>query len=208
VSALGGRVRSILGSLYLVTAVSLVVSRIGARGALRLARRRGRTPDRSAELRRMMRGILVLGAAPRRWPPPCRRSPARIPPRRLCWPRATRRWCWWRSRIRAAAASHCRRRRAVLGNDQVALRGPWAPDNLVKVAPTGGDLAAGLPSITSTCPAPAAGCTYEQWQRRLDATSVPTTYAWVVSEDGQTALQYWFFYIYNDFNSKHEADWR
>ena len=71
---------------------------------------------------------------------------------------------------------------AVLGNDQVALRGPWAPDNLVKVAPTAGDLAAGLPEYHLDLPGDALqpGCTYEQWQRRLDATSVPTTYAWVV----------------------------
>ena len=55
---------------------------------------------------------------------------------------------------------------AVLGNDQVALRGPWAPDNLVKVAPTAGDLAAGLPEYHLDLPGDALrpGCTYEQWQ--------------------------------------------
>jgi hypothetical protein len=42
------------------------------------------------------------------------------------------------------------------------------------------------------------------------AASQPTTYAHVVTEPshpGQLALQYWFFYLFNDFNDKHEGDW-
>ena len=98
---------------------------------------------------------------------------------------------------------------AVLGNDQVALRGPWQESNLVGVAPTASDLAAGLKNYHLDFPGDALrpGCTYEQWERSLGTAAIPTTYAHVVSESGQTALQYWFFYIYNDFNNKHEGDW-
>ncbi|HEY7259654.1 MAG TPA: Vps62-related protein [Gaiellales bacterium] len=98
---------------------------------------------------------------------------------------------------------------AVLGNDQVALRGPWQESNLVRVAPTAADLAAGLKNYHLDFPGDALrpGCTYEQWERGLGTAAIPTTYARVVSESGKTALQYWFFYIYNDFNNKHEGDW-
>jgi hypothetical protein len=97
----------------------------------------------------------------------------------------------------------------VLGNDQVALRGPWSGSNLVKVAPTGEDISSGLPNYHLDFPGDALqpGCSYEQWQRDLETTGSPTTYARVVSQAGQTAVAYWFFYIYNDFNNKHEGDW-
>jgi hypothetical protein len=95
----------------------------------------------------------------------------------------------------------------VLGNPEVALRGSWTDTNLVKVAPTAADIAVGLPEYHLDFPGNALRpkCTYEEWQHRLK--TVPTTYAHVVSEDGQTSLQYWFFYIYNDYNDRHEADW-
>jgi hypothetical protein len=98
---------------------------------------------------------------------------------------------------------------AVLGNDQVALRGPWEDSNLVSVAPTASDLAVGLKNYHLDFPGDALrpGCTYEQWERSLGTAAIPTTYAHIVSESGKTALQYWFFYIYNDFNNKHEGDW-
>jgi hypothetical protein len=97
----------------------------------------------------------------------------------------------------------------VLGNDQVALRGPWSGSNLVKVAPTGEDISSGLPNYHLDFPGDALhpGCRYEEWQRDLETTGSPTTYARVVSQAGQTAVAYWFFYIYNDFNNKHEGDW-
>ncbi len=98
---------------------------------------------------------------------------------------------------------------AVLGNDEVALRGPWQGANLVKVAPTAEDIAGGHTGYHLDFPGDALnpGCSYEQWERELETTAVATTYARVVSEQGQTALAYWFFYIYNDFNNKHEGDW-
>ena len=97
----------------------------------------------------------------------------------------------------------------VLGNPDVALRGPWGGANIVKVAPTADDLARGLFEYNLDFPgnALAPGCTYEQWSRRISAGSKPTTYAHVVRASGRLALQYWFFYVFNNFNDKHEGDW-
>jgi hypothetical protein len=55
-----------------------------------------------------------------------------------------------------------------------------------------------------------AGCDYERWTRRLADGSEPTVYAHVATEagrPGKLALQYWFFYTFNDFNNTHEGDW-
>jgi hypothetical protein len=97
----------------------------------------------------------------------------------------------------------------VLGNPDVVLRGPWSGANLVKVEPTAQDLAKGLFEYNLDFPgnALAPGCGYEQWSRRISAGSKPTTYAHVVTESGRLALQYWFFYVFNNFNDKHEGDW-
>jgi hypothetical protein len=54
------------------------------------------------------------------------------------------------------------------------------------------------------------GCAFAEWFRRVGA-SVPTSvYAHIATEDGkddQLALQYWFFWTFNDWNDKHESDW-
>jgi Vacuolar protein sorting-associated protein 62 len=101
---------------------------------------------------------------------------------------------------------------AVLGNPEVALRGPWSGANIVEVAPTARDLAQGLFAYNLDFPgnALAPGCSYDEWSRRLTSSSRPRVYAHVVTErahPGQIALQYWFFYVFNDFNDKHEGDW-
>ena len=54
------------------------------------------------------------------------------------------------------------------------------------------------------------GCDYERWARRITAGTEPTVYAHVVTDPGfpgKLALQYWFFYAFNDYNNKHEGDW-
>jgi hypothetical protein len=54
------------------------------------------------------------------------------------------------------------------------------------------------------------GCDYERWARRLSEGEAPAVYAHVVGDPehpGQLALQYWFFYAYNDWNNLHEGDW-
>jgi hypothetical protein len=100
----------------------------------------------------------------------------------------------------------------VLGNPDVALRGPWGGQNLIKVAPTGHDLARGLWGYHLDFPGSALtpNCAYDKWSRRLNKGHRPVTYARVVTDSahpGQIALQYWFFYVFNNFNDKHEGDW-
>ncbi len=54
------------------------------------------------------------------------------------------------------------------------------------------------------------GCSYEQWANRVTAGTKPTIYAHVAVERGAhqgLALQYWFFYVFNDFGNTHEGDW-
>ena len=56
------------------------------------------------------------------------------------------------------------------------------------------------------------GCTYEKWsdERIAELGLVPSTYARVVREEGrpgQLALQYFFYWVYNDFLDDHESDW-
>ncbi len=101
----------------------------------------------------------------------------------------------------------------VLGNPAVALRGPWSSSPIVTVGPTAHDLSARLFGYHLDFPGDALhpGCDYENWDRSLIAGgSKPRTYARVITEaahPGQLALQYWFFYVYNDWNDKHEGDW-
>jgi hypothetical protein len=100
----------------------------------------------------------------------------------------------------------------ILGNKEVALRGPWDSTTVVAIAPTADDLGAAGPGYHLDFPGDALepGCSYEQFSRRALAGSEPTTYAHVAVQPdrpGGLALQYWFFYAYNDFNNKHEGDW-
>ena len=92
----------------------------------------------------------------------------------------------------------------------VALRGPWNPTDLVEIAPKAGRLA-GLYGYHLDFPGHLSpACVYERWGRRLTEGSAPTTYAHVVTDPdrpGKLVLQYWFFYVYNDWNNLHEGDW-
>jgi hypothetical protein len=53
------------------------------------------------------------------------------------------------------------------------------------------------------------GCDYETHFKAVMGNRQPVIYASIASEDGQPgiALQYWFFYYFNDFNNLHEGDW-
>jgi hypothetical protein len=94
----------------------------------------------------------------------------------------------------------------------VALRGPWGGNDLVKVGPAASDLAGDLFDYHLDFPGNALdpGCTYLDWSRRLTAARPPAVYAHVTTDPdypGQLALQYWMFYVYNDWNNLHEGDW-
>ncbi|HEX2427276.1 MAG TPA: hypothetical protein VHI53_05075, partial [Gaiellaceae bacterium] len=99
----------------------------------------------------------------------------------------------------------------LLGDDTVALRGPWNRTDLVKIGPGAEDLVGRYEYHLDFPGDPLdAGCDYKHWARRLTQGSKPTVYAHVVSEPGRpgkVALQYWFFYPFNDFNNTHEGDW-
>ena len=100
---------------------------------------------------------------------------------------------------------------ALFGDPTVALRGPWNAFDLVMIGPTADDLAR-LFEYHLDFPGSALepGCTYELWARRLTEGDEPAVYAHVATEPGapgKLALQYWFFYAFNDFNNTHEGDW-
>jgi len=93
----------------------------------------------------------------------------------------------------------------------VAFRGPWNRTDLVRIGPAAGDLVNRYEYHLDFPGDPLdAGCDYELWARRLTNGTEPTVYAHVATEPGypgQLALQYWFFYPFNDFNNTHEGDW-
>jgi hypothetical protein len=95
--------------------------------------------------------------------------------------------------------------------DTVALRGPWNPPDLVEIGPSADDLV-GRFAYHLDFPGTALdpGCDYELWSRRIGEGHEPTVYAHVATDParpGELALQYWFFYAFNDFNNLHEGDW-
>ena len=100
---------------------------------------------------------------------------------------------------------------ALFDEQTVALRGPWGND-LVKIAPTAHDLTAARYEYHLDFPGNALdpGCGYEQWGRLITKGTSPAVYAHVVSDPGhpgKLALQYWFYYVFNDWNNTHEGDW-
>ncbi len=93
----------------------------------------------------------------------------------------------------------------------VALRGPWNAVDLVEIAPTAERLS-GLFDYHLDYPGNALdpGCDFEHWADRLTDGTPPAVYAHVATEPGRPgmlALQYWFFYAFNEFNNLHEGDW-
>jgi len=99
----------------------------------------------------------------------------------------------------------------LFGEPTVALRGPWGND-LVEIAPKAKELGRGLYNYHLDFPGDALrpGCDYLNWQQHLGAEKTPTMYAHVATDPGhpgKLALQYWFFYVFNDWNNLHEGDW-
>ena len=100
----------------------------------------------------------------------------------------------------------------VLGNPEVTLRGPGRGDPVVETAPTAADLHGRGDGYFLDFPGnplrPA--CTYEEDGRRFAEGQPSVAYAHVTTEPGvpgKLALEYWFYYYFNDFNNKHESDW-
>jgi hypothetical protein len=96
----------------------------------------------------------------------------------------------------------------LLGDPTVALRGPWNVTDLIDIGPTADDLVDRFDyHLDFPGNALSPGCDYNRWAQRLTQGSEPVAYAHVVGEEGKLALQYWFFYPFNDFNNTHEGDW-
>jgi hypothetical protein len=100
---------------------------------------------------------------------------------------------------------------ALFDEPTVALRGPWNPADLVEIGPTASDLVNRYEYHLDFPGNPLdPGCSYELWARRITAGDSPVVYAHVATDPGSpgsVALQYWFFYPFNDFNNRHEGDW-
>jgi hypothetical protein len=93
----------------------------------------------------------------------------------------------------------------------VSLRGPWNPTDLVKIAPAARDLP-NLYEYHLDFPGNALdpGCDYERWAKRVTKGKAPTVYAHVATDPahpGKLAVQYWLYYVFNDWNNTHEGDW-
>lgn len=99
----------------------------------------------------------------------------------------------------------------LFGEPTVAFRGPWNRTDLVKIAPSATDLGNRYEHHLDYPGDPLdAGCDYELWSRRLTTGTKPTVYAHIATDPGypdKLALQYWFFYPFNDFDNTHEGDW-
>ncbi len=100
---------------------------------------------------------------------------------------------------------------ALFDEPTVSLRGPWNPTDLVEIGPSADDLP-GLYEYHLDFPGNALdpGCDYERWAMRVTEGSAPTVYAHVATDPahpGELALQYWFYYVFNDWNNTHEGDW-
>jgi hypothetical protein len=100
---------------------------------------------------------------------------------------------------------------ALFGQQTVALRGPWNAVDLVKIGPVAKDLVGRYEYHLDFPGDPLhPGCGYERWARLISEGTKPTVYAHVATDPddpGKLALQYWFFYAFNDFNNLHEGDW-
>ncbi len=100
----------------------------------------------------------------------------------------------------------------VLDNDQILLRQVGDGNPVIKVGPGAEDLHNLGAGFYLDFPGDALnpGCIYEKDFQRYSDGRPAVVYAHIVGQDdapGKLALQYWFFYYYNDYNNLHEGDW-
>ncbi|MGI9616604.1 MAG: hypothetical protein ACR2QO_27045 [Acidimicrobiales bacterium] len=100
----------------------------------------------------------------------------------------------------------------VLDNPEVLLRQVGANDPVVKIGPSATDLFELGEGFYLDWPGLSLepGCIYERDYRRYNDGGPVVVYAHVATQaeyPDKLALQYWFFYYFNDWNNKHEGDW-
>ena len=100
----------------------------------------------------------------------------------------------------------------VLDNPQILLRVIGDGDPVMGPAPGRADLHDLGEAFFLDFPGNALdpGCIYEEDFRRYSGERPPVVYAHIAQqpdEPDKLALQYWFFWYYNDWNNKHEGDW-
>jgi hypothetical protein len=101
----------------------------------------------------------------------------------------------------------------MLGNPEVELVKPGDGGKVIKKGPTAKDVAGLGEGYHLDAPGDSLrpGCTYaEDFDALKKAGKAPAvTYARIAREQGMSglAVQYWFFYYYNQFNDLHEGDW-
>src|SRR5579885_174682 len=98
----------------------------------------------------------------------------------------------------------------LLGNPEVVVRN--SDRRIVKRGPTAQDLsdAPAGDYLDFGGNALRPGCFYEKQFKRWFGDREPTVYAHVATDSehpGKLAVQYWFYYTFNDFTNKHEGDW-
>ena len=99
----------------------------------------------------------------------------------------------------------------VLGRQDVLLRD--SSGNVLKRAPRAGDLwrhATDGDYIDLPRDPLNPGCGYEKQFRAWNDGRMPSVYAHVATDPdypGKLAVEYWFYYTFNDFTDKHESDW-
>jgi hypothetical protein len=97
----------------------------------------------------------------------------------------------------------------LLGNPEVVRN---SGRKIVKQGPTGQDLSRAPAGdyIDLQGNALRPGCFYEKQFKRWFGDRKPTVYVHIATDSrhpGKLAVQYWFFYTFNDFTNKHEGDW-
>jgi hypothetical protein len=104
----------------------------------------------------------------------------------------------------------------VLDNPDVVLRQVGNQNPTLKVAPTAADLYQRSEGFFLDFPgsALAPGCIYEQdfdrYTNTVTGERKPVVYAHIATqadEPDKLAVQYWFYWYFNDWNNKHESDW-
>jgi hypothetical protein len=103
----------------------------------------------------------------------------------------------------------------VLGNPSVSLKRveEGGPERLIERAPTAADIAGLGDPFHLELPGDPLGdtCVYARDFARLksEGKAPPTAYAHIAHQVGRhgLALQYWFFWYFNQFNDLHEGDW-